>query len=181
MKKVSLISIIFLIYGIAFCCNVFSQSTFNTETLTNAIIGYVQTHSHIDNAKVEIKQTISPKKFSQKDVIANISHKGDLMGNSSVDLIFSYNNEVLTKLPVKINVTSPKNNVFNNVTINKGDKVRMLYYSGTICIKMDGVATESGSTGDIIKVKKDNNQTLYGFIAEDGNVIIENKNNLVSK
>ena len=181
MKKVSLISIIFLIYVIAFCYNVFAQSTFNAETLTNAIRNYVQ--SHIPDAKVEIKQTINPKKFSQKDVIATISHKGNLKGNCSVNLIFRHNNGVLTELPVKINITAKQNtnNAFNNITINKGDKIKMLHYSGAICIKMDGVAIESGSTGDVIKVKKDNNHTLYGFVAEDGNVIIENKNNLVGK
>ncbi len=179
MKKTLFISIIFFIGWCAFCNNAIAQSTFNAETLKNAIISYAQ--SHIPNAKIEIKQTINPQKFSQKDVIANIFHTGELIGNSRVNITFSYNNQVLTTLPVKINVIPQHNNIFNNVTINKGDKVKMLHYSGAICIKMDGIAVESGSTGDVIKVKKDNIQTLYGFIAEDGNIIIESKNNLVKK
>ncbi|MDR0927730.1 MAG: flagellar basal body P-ring formation chaperone FlgA [Ignavibacteria bacterium] len=66
------------------------------------------------------------------------------------------------------------------ININRNDRVKLLHYSGSICIKANGFALEAGSAGDIIKVKGDNNQTLYGFIADDGNVIIEDKNLLIN-
>jgi flagella basal body P-ring formation protein FlgA len=65
----------------------------------------------------------------------------------------------------------------NDITIKKNDKVNLLHYSGTILIKTEGVALEGGSAGSVIKVKK-GHQTLYGFIADDGYVVIEDKNKL---
>lgn len=179
MKQVILMGIILLIFGFAFAYSAMAQSTFNTETLKNAIENYVS-NQNPNATKIEIKQTLNPQKFSQRGVVANISHSGNLTENCKVDLIFSYNNQTLTKLPVKINVVSQTTtNDFTQVKINKGDKIKMLHYSGAICIRANGIAMESGSTGDVIKIKKDNNQTLHGFIAEDGNIIIENKSNLV--
>ena len=179
MKKAVLISLIVMTFGLSY--SVFSQSTFSRETLINAIENYVKAQN--PNAiKIEIKQTLSPQKFSQKGVVASISHTGNLVDDSRLELVFSHNNRALSRLPVRINVISGRhsnnNSEFNSVRINKGDKVKMLHYSGAICIKMDGIAMENGNTGDVIKVKKDNSQTLYGFIAEDGNVIIENRNAL---
>ena len=183
MKKRILIAIILFIYAIVCVYSVKAQSTFNTETLTTAIENYVKQQKP-SITKVEIKQTLNPQKFSQKNVVATITHTGNLVGNSKVNLIFKYNDLILTNLPVKINTISMQannnKNEFKEVQIQKGQKVKLLHYSGAICIKTDGVAMESGSTGDVIKVKKDNIQTLYGFIAEDGNVIIENKNILVN-
>lgn len=63
----------------------------------------------------------------------------------------------------------------SEITIKKGDKIKLIHYSGAICIKTVGFALENGTPGSVIKVKKDNAQTLYGFIADDGNVIIEDK------
>ena len=178
MKKVVLIAIMLIIFGIGFSFTAIAQSTFNTETLTTAIENYVK-QQNPSITKVEIKQTISPQKFSQRNVTANISHTGNLVGNCRITLTFSYNGQTLTTLPVKLNTiaTAPNNNKSNikQVQINKGEKVQLFHYSGAICIKTNGVAMESGITGEVIKVKKDNSQTLYGFIAEDGNVIVENR------
>lgn len=176
MKK-----IILIIFGITFSYNVFGQSTFNSATLINAINQYVK-QQNPEIVKVKIKQTLKTQKFSQKEVIANISHKCELLGNCKVTLTFSYNSQILNELVVRIDAV-PEQIITDNISIkqvqiNKGDKVNLFHYSGSVCIKTDGFAVENGSTGDIIKVKKDNSQTLYGFIAEDGNVIIEDKKNI---
>jgi len=180
MKKVIFIKTIVIIIGLSINNSAFSQSTFNTETLKVAIENYVKSHNPLA-INVEIKQTLSPQKFSQQGVIASITHSEELSGSCKVNLIFSYNDQVLSRAIVRINVTTtpPKSN-FNQVKINKGDNIKLLHYSGAVCIKTNGVAMESGNTGSVIKVKKDNSQTLYGFIAEDGNVIIEDKNILVN-
>jgi len=176
MKKIILIILV-----ITCNYNVFGQSTFNSTTLIDAINQYVK-QQNPEIIKVEIKQTLKPQKFSQKEVIANISHKGELLGNCKVTLIFSYNSQILSEMVVRINAI-PEQIITDNISIkqvqiNKGDKVNLLHYSGSVCIKTDGFAVENGRTGDIIKVKKDNNQTLYGFIADDGNIIIKDKKNI---
>jgi flagella basal body P-ring formation protein FlgA len=65
----------------------------------------------------------------------------------------------------------------NDIFVKKGEKVKIIYYAGAICIRTEGFALENGSTGSVIKVKS-NDKTLHGFIAEDGNIIIEDKQNL---
>ena len=182
MKKVILIGILFLVFWLSFGYSVLAQSTFKNETLVNAIENYVKSKNSAVT-KVEIKQTLNTQKFSQKGVVASISHTGNLSDDCIVTLIFSSNEQVLTRLPVRINVTTQTVNKdnFKQVEISKGNKVKMLHYSGAICIRMDGVAMENGGTGDVIKVKNNNNQIMYGFIAEDGNVIIENKSFLGAK
>jgi hypothetical protein len=179
MKK-----IILILLGITLNYNTFGQSTFNSETLINAIGNYVK-QQNPSITKVEIKQTLNTQKFSQKGVIANISHSGKLIDNCKVNINFSYNDQTLSNVIVRIKVISDNqaisNTLFNQIHIKKGDKVKLLYYSGAICIKMDGIAMEEGNTGNIIKIKKNNSQRqLYGFIAEDGNIIIEDKKLLVN-
>ena len=70
----------------------------------------------------------------------------------------------------------------NNVLIKKGDKVNLLHYRGAFLIKTEVVAIEGGSPGSRIKVKR-GHQTLYGFVADDGNVILETdtRNNLTKQ
>ena len=62
----------------------------------------------------------------------------------------------------------------DDVLIKRGDRVRLLHYSGAFLIRTNGFAMENGTAGSIIKVKRDN-QTLYGFVADDGNIIIEDR------
>ena len=66
----------------------------------------------------------------------------------------------------------------SSISVKKGDRVRLLHYAGAICIKSNGFALENGSVGSVIKVKNQNNQTLFGFVADDGNVIIEDSKTL---
>jgi flagella basal body P-ring formation protein FlgA len=63
----------------------------------------------------------------------------------------------------------------SSIYVNKNDKVKLFHYSGSICIKTDGIALEAGGAGTVIKVKSNEGQSLYGFVADDGNVIIEDK------
>jgi flagella basal body P-ring formation protein FlgA len=69
----------------------------------------------------------------------------------------------------------------NSTYVNKNDKVKLFHYSGSICIKTDGIALEAGGAGTVIKVKNNDGQSLYGFVADDGNVIIEDKQTLGRK
>ncbi len=67
------------------------------------------------------------------------------------------------------------NNSNNQIAIKKNSQVKVLHYAGSILLKFNATALEDGLVGDIIKIKKDNSKTLYGFVAEDGNVILENE------
>ena len=68
----------------------------------------------------------------------------------------------------------------SNISIKKGEKINILYYAGGIRIATKGFALENGTAGSVIKVKT-NDKTLIGFIADDGNVIVDDKQNLTLK
>lgn len=67
---------------------------------------------------------------------------------------------------------SPKSSA---ISIEKNAQINCLLYSGAICIKMNCRALDAGSVGDVIRVNNKDGKTFYGFIADDGNVIIEDK------
>ena len=235
MKKRLLATTLILIltYSIAY-----SQTSFNKETLENAIINYVKTENNIET-EVEISQTIKPLRFQQQGVTATISHTDQLIGNTKVLLEFFHGNNLIhqesIRIKVRVFVSVPVANKFipkdkeinknditlqladvtfinpssvpdineitnklskngiakgkviqytdlmtnSDVNIKRNDKVQILHYSGTILIKTEGTAMESGTPGSIIKVKR-GHQTLHGFIADDGKVIVEERNKLVS-
>ncbi len=91
-----------------------------------------------------------------------IPDKGEIIGKKAKTGIVK--GGIITKASIRSS---------EDVYIKKGSRVNILHYAGAICIKSTGFALQDGSVGDIIKVKKDNSNTLAGFIAEDGNIIIE--------
>ncbi len=113
--------------------------------------------SDIKIAKVDITNLSAPLITKVDEAIGKVTKRGIAKGN-----------------PIKLSDLINGKEVF----VKRGAKVNLLYYSGAILIKSSGTALQDGSTGDIIKVKKDNSNTIYGFIAEDGNVIIEKKETL---
>ena len=111
----------------------------------------------IEIAKVDITHLAAPIITQKEEAVGKVARTGIVKGD-----------------PIKFNdlLTGKE------VAIKRGAKVNLLHYSGAILIKSKGTALQDGVTGDIIKVKKDNANTLYGFIAEDGNIIIEKKEDL---
>ena len=83
----------------------------------------------------------------------------------------------IAKTGIPIGNTIKIKNISSNsdITIKKNSQIKVLHYAGAILIRFNAIALEDGAVGDVIKIKKDNSQTLQGFVAEDGNVIVENK------
>ena len=124
-------------------------------------------------------------KIAKEDIVLKRTEVTKIDPNSVVEIEEAVNKQASKNIAKsQVVLYSDINNVSaasaSDVAIKKGDKVRIWYYSGAICIKTDGFALDNGTAGSVIKVKKDN-KTLTGFIADDGNVIVDDQQNITAK
>lgn len=66
-----------------------------------------------------------------------------------------------------------KDMIAADVTIRRGDRVSITAISGAVRIRTMGTALQDASTGQQIRLKRDNGGTLTGIVGEDGAVYID--------